>query len=238
MLTRRCFHGMPGSLLLGVLLLQSLTPSSLGAQGVLRDAVMEVMLPGDPGPVAIRLAYRFRTADPADSVGRVPLSLLTPTPVRVQGRELDREAGAQPFPELRELRPHLFTGQVPFAPQVILQYRVLHAWSDDHRLTLPIPAPGWVPEDPTPRTFVARIHVPAGWSVLESFPTSVTRRPRDDGGGIYEVALQGVPSMLVLRMARGPAPLLTLERVLDLMVVGCLLIMGLWGLVHLRGAGE
>jgi hypothetical protein len=43
--------------------------------------------------------------------------------------------------------------------------------------------------------------------------------------------------MLVLRVVQGEAPFLTLERVLDILVVGALLIMGALGIRYLRGAG-
>ena len=63
----------------------------------------------------------------------------------------------------------------------------------------------------------------------------MVRRPEGAGGGSYQVALQSVPSMLILRMAEGEAPFLTLERILDILVVSILLVMGLLGVRFLRG---
>lgn len=233
-------EGASGTLVLfsSLFFLVLLGPPPLEAQGVLQDAVMEVALPREPGPVPIRLTYRFRSPGGGGDSDVVPLSLLTPTPTRVRGTEALGTGGSHPFPGFRELRPHYSIGQIVFSPEVTLEYSVAGGWSQDNRVTLPIPAPGWIPENPTPRTFVARVRVPAGWSVLESFPTSVTLRPPDDGGGIYEVAIQGVPSMLILRMARGPAPLVTLEGALDLFIVVVLSLMGLWGLRYLKGVGS
>ena len=208
-------------------------PVPTEAQGLLRDALMEVDLPREPGPVPVRVTYRLLQDTLADGV---PLTLLSPSPTRVRGKALEREFFFGGFPDFLQVRPHFSTAEVPFVSTLTLEYSVEGAWSGNNRVTLPIPAPGWVPERPLPRTFVARVTAPAGWTVLESFPTSVTQRPPDAGGGVYEVALQGVPSMLILRLSRGPAPVLTLERLLDILVVAGLFLMAVLGLRHLKGA--
>jgi hypothetical protein len=65
----------------------------------------------------------------------------------------------------------------------------------------------------------------------------VVGRPEEAEGGTYEVALQGMPSMMVLRVTEGAAPFLTLERVLDALVLSVLAVMGLAGLRYLRKTG-
>jgi hypothetical protein len=82
---------------------------------------------------------------------------------------------------------------------------------------------------------VARVTVPEGLTVTESFPTSVVGRPRGAEGGVYEVALQGVPSVLLLRVVQGEAPFLNLERALDILVIATLLAMGVAGVRFLKG---
>lgn len=52
------------------------------------------------------------------------------------------------------------------------------------------------------------------------------------------MGLQGVPSALVLWTTSGEAPILTLERVLDLLVVASLLLLGALGLRFLAGKDE
>jgi len=114
-------------------------------------------------------------------------------------------------------------------------YSVEGGWSEEGRITLPIPAVAWVPSEPSPRTFVAAVDVPVGVTVLESFPTSVARRPRGSEGGVYEVSLQGIPAFLVLRVTRARAPLLGLEGILDILVLALLLGMGGMGIRYMRG---
>ena len=214
----------------------------LVGQGVLLDVRMEVALPTEPGPVEVRLL--FQLSGEAESLD-LPFTLLTPAPSRIVGlRVRHGEEEERLTPE--EVRTHYWTGAIQL-PQLVepgdtlileLRYSVEGGWSDGGRVTIPIPAPVWTPQDPRPRTFLATVTVPQGWVITESFPTSVVQRPVGAGGGQYQVALQSVPSMLVLRMFEGEAPFLTLERVLDILVVSALLIMGLLGIRFLRrGAG-
>lgn len=197
-------------------------------QGVLLDARMEVSLPETAGPVAVRLGLSVR---PESGAQELPFTLLTPGVARVEGLEM----GGSLLPK-RKLRDHYWDGAIPLGGNSTLElhYTVEGAWEEDGRITLPVPAPGWIPLDPHPGTFVATVTVPSGLAVTGSFPTSVTRRPSGLEGGEYEMSLQGVPSMLVLRVVRDEIPFLTLERFLDVLVVLLLLFMGFLGLRHLR----
>jgi len=211
-------------------------PTVVSSQGTVEGVVMEVALPDGPGPVPVRLTLAFHDGSGAGQA--VPMSLLIPPPVQVAMVEASSGEGQPvPLPVFSEIRPHYWLGELAFHSSVRLDYTVEAGWGEDGRITLPIPAPRWVPSSPHPRTFVARVSVPAGWTVLESFPTSATLRPPDGGEGIYEVALQGVPSMLTVRTGRGGRPLVTLKGALDLAVVSLLILLGVLGLRYLRDSG-
>jgi hypothetical protein len=119
-----------------------------------------------------------------------------------------------------------------------ISYLVEGGWDEDGRATIPLVVPRWVPFEPLPETFTARIAVPEGLTVSSSFPTSVTRKPRPGSEGNYELGLQGVPAMLILRTEPGSGSFLTVERILDLVVILILLVMGAAGLRYLRGKEE
>ncbi len=105
---------------------------------------------------------------------------------------------------------------------------------EEGRITVPLVVPRWAPENPGPQTFRARVRIPPGFTVTGSFPTSVLRRPRPGEEGIYEMALQGLPSMLILRVSPGGGAGMTLERGLDVLVILLLLVMAALGWRYLR----
>jgi hypothetical protein len=187
------------------------------------------------------MEYRLLPDSGSREVG---LTLLSPGSTRLLAVRASWAGGSLPL-KLLELRPHYWSGSVtlpaveegsPGQPLTLgLTYEVEGGWEDSGRATVPILAVSWVPRDPHPRTFVARVEVPAGVTVTESFPTSVVERPRRAEGGPYEMALQGVPAMLVLRTVQGEAPFVTLEGILDLFVVVTLLLMGALGIRYLKG---
>lgn len=116
-----------------------------------------------------------------------------------------------------------------------ISYIVEGGWDEDGRATIPLVVPRWVPFEPLPETFTARIAVPEGLTVSSSFPTSVTKKPRPGSEGDYELGLQSVPAMLILRTEPGSGSFLTTERILDLVAILILLLMGASGLRYLRG---
>ncbi len=211
----------------------------LQGQDRLLKGELAVELPPAQAPVPVSLAYVFH---PGPGATEVEFTLLAPGSTAIRALEARWGDGRLPL-RLDEIRPRYWTGALPLPavgqPSLSLQidYLVERAWGDDGRIVLPLITPVWVPQDPHPRTFVARITVPPGLTVIESFPTSVVARPETAGGGRYEIALQGVPAMLVLRIVPGEAPFLTLERVLDILVVTLLLVMGALGLRYLRREG-
>lgn len=209
----------------------------------------------EAGPISVALELEIR---PDSGAVDLPLTLLTPGDTRLSDLRASWNGGDLSLRILR-LRPHYWTGTVrlpgsqqasttgdpgaqgpgsgsgPRPPVTVrITYRLEGGWEDEGRITVPVPAPAWVPEDPHPETFRARVRVPKGLTVTESFPTSVVARPDGPGGGRYEVALQGMPSMLILRVVRGEAPALSLELLLDGLVVLTLVLMGLAGLQYLR----
>jgi len=229
----------PGARLLPLAIWALALPcGSLVAQGALVEGTLEARLPRERGPILVDLEYRLLSEAGARDL---PITLLTPGTTRLTA--VRASAGGDDFAfELKELRPRYWSGAVTPLPRggpftLHLSYRVEDPWSAGGRVTVPIPAVGWVPQDPVPRTFIARVTVPEGLTVTESFPTSVVGRPRGAEGGVYEVALQGVPAVLLLRVVQGEAPLLNLERALDILVVATLLAMGVAGVRFLKGGG-
>ncbi|MGW8268133.1 MAG: hypothetical protein ACWGSQ_17330, partial [Longimicrobiales bacterium] len=192
-------------------------------------------------PIPVEMEYRLLPDSGSREVG---LTLLSPGSTRLLALRASWAGGTLPL-TLLELRPHYWSGSVTLptregerpAPALTLRltYEVDGGWEGPGRATVPILAVTWVPRDPHPRTFVARVDVPAGVTVTESFPTSVVTRPRGAEGGSYEMALQGVPAMLVLRTVQGEAPFLTLEGILDGFVVAVLLLIGALGVRYLKG---
>jgi hypothetical protein len=211
----------------------------LQGQDRLLQGELVVELPAIPEPVPVSLVYVLQ---PGPGATEVEFTLLAPGATAIGGLEARWDGGSLPL-RMEEIRPRYWTGALRLPavdrPSLSLQidYLVDGAWGDDGRIALPLITPGWVPQDPHPRTFVAGITVPPGLTILESFPTSVVARPETAQGGRYEIALQGVPAMVVLRTVPGEAPFLTLERFLDILVVSLLLVMGAFGVRYLRREG-
>jgi len=213
-----------------------------------------VELPREPGPILVVLELEVQ---PDSGAADLPLTLLTPDDTRLGDLRASWDGGDLSL-RILQLRPHYWEGTVrlpgpdvvpgtgypagvtggirsaPRSPVTVrIAYRLDGGWEDEGRITVPVPAPAWVPVDPHPETFRARVRVPKGITVTESFPTSVVARPVGSGGGSYEVTLQGMPSMLILRVVLGEAPALTMELLLDGLVVFVLALMGLAGLRYL-----
>lgn len=195
----------------------------------------------------MQIAYRIL---PEPGTGEVLLSALTMEPTRILdlraslgGEESDLPGGEGIPIRMGQTRDHFLEGSVRLperagagGPPLSLQlgYVVEGAWTKPGRATIPLVVPRWIPADPNPETFLARVQVPEGRTIVESFPTSVIGRPLPGAGGVYEIGLQGVPAMLVLRIERGEGSFLTLEGTLDLLVILVLLGMGLMGFRYMR----
>jgi hypothetical protein len=219
----------------------ALPGAAVVAQDALVQGRMEVGLPSPGTRIPVAMEYRLLPDSGSREVG---LTLLAPGSTRLLAVRASWAGGSLPL-TLLERRPRYWSGSVTlpsgggFGPAeavtVGLTYEVDGGWEESGRATVPVLAVSWVPRDPHPRTFVARVGVPPGLTVVESFPTSVMERPRGAEGGIYEMALQGVPAFLVLRTVQGEAPFVTLEGTLDALVVLTLLIMAGFGVRYLRG---
>ncbi len=240
------------------LLLLAVAPL-VGQGGVLR-LHMDAVLPQGIGPVPVSLDYRVL---PDPGTREMGLTLLLSGEVRVDSLRASLQTREVPV-AMEEVRPGYWLGRVALgglgkegvegpepgralgerevgAPEkavdtvrVSITYLVSNAWEGGGRVVLPVVASQWVPVDPHPRSFVGSVRIPSGLSVTESFPTSVVARPEGAEGGSYQMALQGIPSMLLLRTVQGEGPLFTLEGILDLVVVGLLLLMGVAGVRFLR----
>ena len=208
---------------------------------------MEVTLPDAGQPIDVLITYWVL---PDSGAAAVPLSALTPKSTGIISPSasvgLPSAGGATeeiPGFRLQEQRKHYWEGSVPIpgalGPEadslpVHLSFSVEGGWGPEGRIEIPLLVPRWLPLDPTPRTFIARVEVPRDLTLVGSFPTSVLARPRPDGERAYEIGLQGVPSMLILEVVAGAGPVITLERGLDLLVILALLLMGALGVMHLR----
>lgn len=250
---------------LGLAFLALLPGPRLQAQGVLLEGQASARISADSGGVQVGLLYRLL---PDSGTRDVPLSLLTPDPVRltsltawlgrgewgpvagfsgIEGRDVSAPPGAEgEVLSLREVRAHYREGVFHIPDSVGegdtlslgIAYTLEGVRTAGGRLTIPLVAPRWVPVDPAPTTFQARVDVPPGLTVTGSFPTSVLSRPPEGEGGAFEVGLQGVPAALILWTTTGQAPPLTLERGLDLLVVASLLLLGAMGFRALVRKGE
>jgi hypothetical protein len=226
-----------------------LLPSGPGAaQGVLLDARVQMALPLPGEAAQIQITYRIL---PGSGAKEVPLSVLAPEPIRIDslraflgGQELDFSREVGPGFHLESVRDHYSEGSVripetfdggPDTLSLRFSYAVEGEWGEGGRATLPLVIPRWVPDQPTPRTFLARVEVPQGLTIIGSFPTSVLNRPPPGRGGTYEMGLQAVPAMLVLRVVQGKVSPITMERGLDIFVLLILLVMGAFGVRYLRG---
>ena len=205
---------------------------------------MHVVLsqPGDP--IKAEITYGVRPGFEAD---QIPVSALVQAPARLtdlqaflDGREMADDSSSF----LQASREHFFEGSLPLHEEgggggtthsLEITYRVDGAWTKEGRVTVPLVVPRWIPYEPSPSTFLAEVDVPAGFTVVGSFPTSVLRKPAPGTQGVFEVGLQAVPAMLVLRVKEGTGSWVTLERSLDAFVVLVLLAMGVVGLRYLRG---
>ena len=225
------------------------------AQGVLLDARVQVTLSSPGRPVDVRAAFKIL---PQAGAEEIPLSLLAPEHSSIQAlRALLSEGASDPFQveapdlpragdagfHLEEIRDHFSEGSIRLATHagpggdtlfLHLSYTVEGAWTDGGRITLPLVVPRWAPVEPTPRTFLAHVGTPQGYTIIGSFPTSVLNRPPPGSAGTYEIGLQGVPSMLILQVVQGKGTFITLERGLDLFVVLILLVMGVFGVRYLK----
>ena len=214
---------------------------SVAGQGSLVEGRMAVDLPMPSGPVRVTMDYWVLPDSLTQEMGA---TLLFTGAARIDSVLASLDGNVAPF-QLEEIRPGYWTGPVPLrmggavgspgdTAHVRISYVVMGAWEGGGRVVVPVVASGWVPSHPHPRTFVGTVDVPPGLTVMESFPTSVVTRPKGAEGGVYQVSLQGVPAMLSLRVVEGDAPVLTLERLLDVFVVLFLLVMGAAGVRFLK----
>ena len=243
----------------GAVLCCLLAWGNLGAQGVLLEARTQVHLPAPEGVARVEVSYLVR---PREGATEIPLSQLTPGPLRIEslraslnpdlisedmlssGEDATRGDGEIPGFELALVRNHYWGGAAPIPPDLsregntlalTFNYEVHGAWSGVGRADIPLVVPLWIPADPTPETFQASIQLPPGYSVSSSFPTSPVSRASLPPGQPFELGLQAVPAVLVLRITPGEPPLFTLEGSLDVMVLFILLAMGIMGFRSLKG---
>jgi hypothetical protein len=226
----------------------------LAGQGFLLDARVEVSVPPPEEDVQVQITYRLL---PEPGTEKIPLSALVMEPaaifslhVLLDGKGVAASGESLPFFRFQEIRDHFMEGAIqlplPAAAEgdplsLQITYRVSGAWPDGAKAVLPLVVPRWAPKEPGPTTFIATVEPPLGYTITESFPTSVLSRPLSDPNGqspgppdSYRIGLQGVPAMVILRLEEGEAPAVTLERALDLVVVAVLLAMGIMGLQYMR----
>ncbi len=224
------------ALLLGGALAVAPSPET-GAQEPPSPALLSARLFADAsGPDArVRVVYSLRV--PA-GVDRVPLTVLTPEPAHVEGLGFSTHprlnAGElPPSPTAQRagalvLRPHVVDEDI----EVTLSYTVRNATVEDDdrlRVVIPVLAVDWPPAEALPGTFRARVQLPLDAVAYEAFPTptgGLARAGTDPGSS--ELELSVLPAYVSLRATRGQAPLLSVPRATDTLLV--LLLLGLGAL--------
>ncbi len=121
-----------------------------------------------------------------------------------------------------------------------LTYEVLplpSAPRDPAVVALPMFVPTWPSREALPRTFTATVALPAGTVAYTGFPSDfklVRSIDRTSDANVYSFSLPVMPALLRLGTAHGSAPLLTLERGVDLATLSLLGILGVLGWRRLR----
>lgn len=197
----------------------------------------------EPGESAhVHLTYELSV--PAGT-GSVPLTVLAPEPARIA----NLQARVQGAPATVSLPPSATAqrgGAVALVPRVEgavrleLDYRVDGAVAGDaadRLVRIPILAVDWPPGDPLPGTFTARVRLPPDWVAYEAFPTAMgglARAGTDPGPSVLELSV--LPAYVTLRARLGSAPLLTVPRVADALVLLVFLGLGVVGWRKMRDA--
>ncbi len=121
-----------------------------------------------------------------------------------------------------------------------LTYEVLDAGEAEvTSLTIPLWVARWPPREALPDTFTASVSLPGSWSLQSAFPRGFESfNPIDltTDRAHYRFELPVMPAFLRLEVARGAAPLWTLDRTVDGLTVVVLLTIALLGWRRLREA--
>ncbi|MFW6079464.1 MAG: hypothetical protein ACODAE_07585 [Gemmatimonadota bacterium] len=111
---------------------------------------------------------------------------------------------------------------------------------DRFDVVVPLILPEAPPSAASERLFTGEIRLPAGWTVVEAFPT-VRRTVRADAGGAtrtHGFDLQAVPAMLRWRGRIGESTGVPLDRAVDLATLGAFLVFVIVGYGWLRREGR
>ena len=107
---------------------------------------------------------------------------------------------------------------------------------DAFDIALPVLMVDGTPAGSPENFFAAEALIPAGYAIVESFPT-VPRSVEVVGGDRrYALQLQVIPSLVRWRGQVGRAPLINFERVVDAVAVGTILLVGLLLMLRMRRA--
>ena len=214
-------------------------PPGVGGQEVVTARVL-VDLTGD-AVARVRTEYGLRWPAGA-SPGHVPVQLLRFGDVRVDSARARLEDRGRwvplALPEIRHriLRDSLLPGALASGPQFRLEvdYTLDGVLEEGEgiRWRIPILQVGRGAAEALPETFRARIRLPEGVRVYESFPTGV-RPAQEEGAGTgastVRVDLQVVPGVLTLRARREDHTILPPLALLDGAVVLLLGVLGMAG---------
>ncbi len=195
----------------------------------------------ETGAVAVSMTYRLRV-EPGTRVIPFTGLLFAPTTVdrisaRVGGEALPVRPPPTGEPRMEggiELPADLSAGG---PVSLDLEYRVLNAVvaeGEGVRVTLPMLAVDWAPEEARPGVFQADVTLPEGMEAREIFPVTPT------GGtapGMARATLQVVPAVVRVRARPEGSLALSLPGALELLVLVVVIACGMAGLRRVRRAG-
>ena len=178
--------------------------ASLPELTVVSVSVEAEVLPS--GDARVRMRYVLAGAQPGVPV---PATLLAFGETAFADLAVARSGGdgVDPIPLTAEgSRRH--TAVLPHRPadaghaEVQAEYTVARAVSgsgDALRVQVPVLSVDAAPEDSRPGFFTARVTVPGGWAISETFPTAMARVDDAGDGAVYGADLPVVPATLSLR---------------------------------------
>lgn len=177
------------------------------------------------GEASVALTYRIHITPGTTSV---PIRGVTFDGARPAAVRVSAESRALAAEWVRT-RPPLVAGRVPLTPgaepgELSLAYELPgdgRSGSGMIDLRVPLLLVDWPPDEAREGMFSARISLPAGYTVVERFPTVPLVETSVPGGRTaVELSLPAIPSMLRLRARRGAARLTFAARVDVAVVLG------------------
>jgi hypothetical protein len=208
-------------------------------QGRLIRAELTVVPEASASEIAVRMQYSLRPA--GDTV--VPLSIVLFDSASISDVHVSLDGRTVPVEGLADGSTSHRSGTIRLAPssaamdslRLDLDYTV-HTRENGNRVRIQVPvmAVTWPPEEAGPRTFLATLQAPPGYSAWDPLPSGLREIRHDGGARWYEASLQVVPAIFSFRLGEGRAPRFGLSAFLDTSVVVLLAVFTWIGWRHFR----